>query len=117
MKRAAAWILAAVLAAPAVLALAVPGVDFDALRCAMKCGHAVKAGAVCCPTDSGAASWRTCPASDSALLGYAPAASGVLTSAFRLTVPAASVPLVPGASPAPRAAFDTPLDHVPLALS
>ena len=52
VRRVAAWILAASVAAPALLALAVPGVDVDAVRCAIKCGHAVRAGAVCCPTDA-----------------------------------------------------------------
>jgi hypothetical protein len=116
MRRAAAWLLAAALAAPAVLALAVPGVDFDAIRCAMKCGHAVRAGAVCCPTEGGAA-WRTCPASDQALLGYAPAAVGVLTPAFRLPTPSGSAPIAPARAPAPRTSLASPLDHVPLALS
>jgi hypothetical protein len=116
MRSAAAWALAAVLAAPALLALAVPGVDFDAIRCAIKCGHPVRAGAVCCPTD-GDASWRTCPANDQALLGYAPAAVGVLTAVFRLPIPSESAPLLPARTPAPRTAPRPPLDHVPLALS
>jgi hypothetical protein len=116
VRRISAWLLAAVLAAPAVLALAVPGVDFDALRCAIKCGHAVRAGAVCCPTDSGA-SFKTCRPDDSVLPGFSPAAVGVLPPSFCLAGPAGSFALVREASRGPRSSLDAPPDPVPLALS
>ena len=116
VRRVSAWILAAALAAPAVLSVAVPGVDIDAVRCAIKCGHSVKAGAVCCPADSGA-SWKTCPSDDSALLAFSPAALGVLTPAFRLAAPSGSFALTQRPSGAPRSSLDAPPDPVPLALS
>jgi hypothetical protein len=116
VRRASAWILAAVLAAPAVLALAVPGVDIDALRCAIKCGHPVRSGAVCCPTDSGA-SWKTCRPDDSLLPGFAAAALGVLTPAYRIVRPSDFAGLTPEPAPAPRSSIDAPPDPVPLALS
>jgi hypothetical protein len=117
MRSAAAWTLAAVLAAPAVLALAVPGVDFEALRCAMKCGHAVRAGAVCCPTKADGASWTTCPTGEQGLLAFAAPAAAVLTLSFRLAMPSGSVRLFAAPASSPRSALDPPLDHVPLALS
>jgi len=116
VRRAASWALVIVLAAPAILALAVPGIDLDALRCAIKCGHAVRAGAACCPADSGA-SWKTCRPDDSVLPGFSPAVVGVLTPVFRLVAPARSSVLDPSASPAPRSSLDAPPDPVPLALS
>jgi hypothetical protein len=116
VRRVSAWLLAAALAAPAILSVAVPGVDVDALRCAIKCGHAVKAGAVCCPAESGA-SWKTCPSDDSALLGFSPAALGVLTPAFRVAPPSGSFALARPGSPAPRFLLDAPPDPVPLSLS
>jgi hypothetical protein len=113
VRRAAAWLLAAALAGPAVLALAVPGVDSDAVRCAMKCGHAVRAGAVCCPIDAGAA-WKTCRPDDSLLSGFAPAALGVLTQTFRLAAPAGYSAFVAEWAPSPRSALEAPPDPVPL---
>ena len=118
MRRTASWLLVLVLAAPALLALAVPGVDFDALRCAMKCGHAVKAGAVCCPTDGGGdVSWKTCPAGDPALAGLVAAPPAILTLAFRLTRPSGAYLLELESSGRPLSAFAPLLDHVPLAHS
>ena len=116
VTRVAAWILAASVVAPALLALAVPGVDVDAVRCAIKCGHAVRAGAVCCPTDAGT-TWKTCRPDDSLLPGFASAAVGVLTPQFRLAAPSGFFLLAPGISPAPRSSLDAPPDPVPLALS
>ena len=116
VRRVAAWILAASVAAPALLALAVPGVDVDAVRCAIKCGHAVRAGAVCCPTDT-AASWKMCQPDESLLPGFGFAAVGVLTPQFRLAALAGFFALTPQVSPTPRSSLDAPPDHVPLALS
>lgn len=116
MRRAAAWLLAAVLAGPAVLALALPGVDFDAVRCAMKCGHAVRHGAVCCPVEAGG-TWKTCGSDDSLLPGLSTAAPGVLASAFRLAPPSGTSPVAAEAPPRSLPAFDPLLDHVPLALA
>ena len=116
MRRAAAWLLAAALAGPAVLALAVPGVDSDAVRCAIKCGHAVRPGAVCCPTDGGAA-WKTCGPDDSVPPGFSPAAPGVLTLAHRLVPPSETSRIAPENPPRALPAFDALLDHVPLALA
>jgi hypothetical protein len=118
VRLAAAWTLAAVLAAPALLALAVPGVDFDAIRCAMKCGHAVKAGAVCCPTDDpGGVSWKTCPAGDPVLAGFVAAPPAILTLAVRLTRPSGASVLELESSGRPLSAFASLPDHVPLAHS
>ena len=118
VRRSAAWVLAAALAAPAVLALAVPGVDFDALRCAIRCGHAVRAGVVCCPADAGAgASWKTCPAGDPVLAGLVAPPPAVLTLTFRVARPAGVSAVTPGTPPRPLSAFNALLDHVPLALS
>lgn len=116
MRRLSAWLLAFVIAAPAVLALAVPGVDVDALRCAIKCGHEVRAGAVCCPTDSGA-SWKTCRPDDALIPGFSPSALGVLTPIFRIGAPLRASGLAREDSPAPRSGLDAPPDPVPLALS
>lgn len=117
MSRAAAWVLAAAVAAPAVLALAVPGVDVDALRCAIACGHAVRPGAVCCPTDGSGSAFKTCRTDDSLLPGFAPVAPGVLTAAFRLEAPSGCAVFVSGPAPALRGAHDAPPDPIPLALS
>jgi len=114
--RRAAWLPAAALAGPAVLAFAVPGVDSDAVRCAIKCGHAVRAGAVCCPMDGGPA-WKTCRPDDSLPPGFSPAAPGVLTITFRLVPPAGTSRIAAEAPLRPVPAFDALLDHVPLALS
>ena len=99
-----------------MLALAVPGVDSDAVRCAIKCGHPVRPGAVCCPLDA-AGSWKTCGSDDSLLPGFSPAAPGVLTAAFRLAPPSLTSGVAPESTPPPLPAFDALLDHVPLALA
>jgi hypothetical protein len=116
VRRTAAWLLAAALAGPAVLALAVPGVDSDAVRCAMKCGHAVRAGAVCCPIDAGAA-WKTCRPDDSLPPAFSPAAPGVLTLTFRLAAPAGYSAFAAECVPSALSAHEAPPDPVPLALS
>ena len=117
MRRAAAWILATVLAAPAVLVLALPGIDFDALRCAIACGHAVRAGAVCCPTDGGSAAWKKCPPDGSVLLPTFGVPAAPLARTARLARPDRSVPFEPLPAARPRPRFDSPPDPVPLALS
>jgi len=116
VRRVAAWILAASVAAPALLALAVPGVDIDALRCAIACGHEVRSGAVCCPTDASGAAWKTCRPDGAALPGFAPVLAA-LPSSFSLARPAGSAPLPVVPAPRARSAYDAPPDHVPLALS
>jgi hypothetical protein len=118
VRRAASWLLVLVLAAPALLALAVPGVDFDAIRCAMKCGHGVRAGAVCCPTDDpGGVSWKTCPAGDPVLAGFVAAPPAIPTLAFRPTRPSGASVFELESSGGPLSAFAPLLDHVPLAHS
>ena len=117
MRRAAAWILAVSVAAPALLALALPGVDIDALRCAISCGHEVRSGAVCCPADADGAAWKTCRPDGSALLSFAVPVPAALPPSFRVTHPKGSASLAGEPAPRPRSAFEAPPDHVPLALS
>jgi len=117
VRRLTSWILAACLAAPALLALAVPGVDVDALRCAIACGHEVRSGAVCCPAGADGAAWKTCRPDGATLPGFIPVAAPLLPPTFRLSLPAGSAPLATEPAPRPRSAFDAPPDPVPLSLS
>jgi len=117
VRRVAAWILAASVAAPALLAVGLPGLDIDALRCAMSCGHAVRSGAICCPAGAGGGAWKTCRPDGAALLCFAVPVPAALPPSFRLTRPEGSALLAAEPPLGPGSTFDAPPDHVPLALS
>ena len=112
----AAVVLLAATLLPTGLALVFAGQDWEAIRCAARCGHKVRGGAVCCPVDAAnGPSLTTCPADDALVAVAIPPA-----------VPASTETLIPPAgfdrvetlvSRAPRYPVRTPPDPVPLALS
>jgi hypothetical protein len=112
-------------AAAALAAALVPGAlmlgfgvsRVEAVRCAMACGHDLPAdGAACCPTNAGAAAFKTCPGGDAAIVpaGLPPTLFSPVT---RLAPPAESDPFELPASPARAGSFASGIDHVPLLLS
>jgi hypothetical protein len=121
VRRLAATLAAVVLLAPAGVRLAAAGVDIEALRCAIACGHAATPGAVCCPMagrPAAEAALAACPQGDpQSLAPILPAQPLLVGSIVRLAAPRGDSLLerIPGA--APRTPFTRPPDHVPLLLS
>jgi hypothetical protein len=101
------------------LASAAAGSDWVAVRCAMACGHAVKAGAVCCPmSEAGGVSMTTCPTGDAP--SAAPLSAGhlaILTSVPPLAAPEQATARGTLTSVFPRDGLAAPPDHVPILLS
>jgi hypothetical protein len=122
VRRLSCAFAALLLIAPAGLRVGLAGTasDADALRCAIACGHALKAGAVCCPMDGGGGglAMTSCPSNDSA--GAVPVASGqpaILTAMRSLSAPECGdspFPLAPAA--AERIGAERP-DPIPKLLS
>jgi hypothetical protein len=121
VRRLSCALAAFLLIAPAALRLTASavGADWEAVRCAIACGHAVKAGVVCCPMGSAeGATMTTCPPGESPAAAPMPAGTlAILTLTTPLAAPdgdsrsfthSESVPLGPAARPP---------DHVPLLLS
>jgi hypothetical protein len=125
VRRLAGTLAALLLIAPAGLRVATAAADADAeaaLRCAIACGHAAKAGAAgaaCCPmAGAGAAkgaAMASCPRGDSP--AAAPMPSGHL--AILASIPPLASPLRGSSastlsSGTPRDALARPPDHVPI---
>ena len=124
VRRLSCTLAAFLLVAPAGLRLAASAVDSDweAVRCAIACGHAAKAGAkgaACCPM--GAADGPTmtaCPSKDSAPAAPLPAGQlAILDGVPPLAAPEGGSSPSTLAPDAPRDALARPPDHVPILLS
>jgi hypothetical protein len=106
---------------PAGLRLALSDADSEALRCAIACGHAAKAGAACCPMAGAApreAAMAACPSGDAQSVAPSLSAQPAVPAAVhRLIAPEGGFGLAwsPQADPGDPASR-TP-DHVPLLLS
>lgn len=123
VRRLSCALAAFLLIAPAVFRLAAADSDAEARRCAIACGHAMKAGAACCPMrDAGSGTnpltMSPCTPDDSP--AAAPVAAGqpaILIAIEPLGVPEPGAPAFALPPAAPRAPAARPLDHVPLLLS
>ena len=128
MRRFSCALAAFLLIAPAGLRLAAAGSDAQARLCAIACGHAMKAGAACCPmgetgsgsTGSGPKSPTMSPCTPDDSPGAVPVPAGQPAILIAIQpVPAlerrdSAFPLAPAT---PLAPHEQPLDHVPLILS
>jgi hypothetical protein len=103
---------------PTALALVFADADWEAIRCAARCGHAVRSGAACCPAGATRIpSFSSCPSSDST-----PARIPVLPPSVIAVTPRLTPPSRKGKAPvaeivAPDSVAPDPPEHVPLALS
>ena len=105
---------------PTALGLVFSAVDWEAIRCAARCGHAIGNGAICCPANASPAqspSLRACPAGDAALVRAAAIPPALLGTTARWNLPETTTRSdeTPGSQPI--SAVPAPLDHVPLWLS
>jgi len=128
VRRLSCALAAFLLIAPAALRVAASGSDAEARRCAIACGHAMKAGAACCPmgeagsgsTGSGSKSptMSRCTPDDSPAAVPVPAGQPAILIAVQ-PIPALErrEPAFAFAPAAPRAPASRPPDHVPLLLS
>jgi len=121
VRRLSCALAAFLLIAPAGLRLAVTDSDAQARLCAIACGHAMKAGAACCPMGEagfGGLTMSPCTPDD------APAAAPVSAGQPAILIAIQTIPALERresafafAPAAPRAPAARPPDHVPLLLS
>ncbi len=105
---------------PTALALVFADADWEAIRCAARCGHEVRSGAACCPVSGSAThghSISSCPSGESSPARTRALPPSILAVATRLTSPsgdnrADAVENIELASVVP-----DPPEHVPLAVS
>jgi len=119
-RRLSCALAAFLLIAPAVFRLAAADSDAQARLCAIACGHAMKAGAACCPMrEAGSGTTISpCTPDDAPAAVPVPASQPAILIAFQ-PIPAlerreSALTLAPAA---PRAPAARPPDHVPLFLS
>ncbi|HEY2798750.1 MAG TPA: hypothetical protein VGK26_12735 [Thermoanaerobaculia bacterium] len=117
MRRLSCAFAALLLIAPAGLRLALA--DSDAVRlCAIACGHAMKAGAACCPMGEAGLTISPCTPDDSSAAAPVPASQPAILMAIQsLVAPEPGASAFTFSSAAPRAPAARPPDHVPIVLS
>ena len=123
VRRLSCALAAFLLIAPAGLRVAAAGSDAEARLCAIACGHAMKAGASCCPMNAAGSGPKSptmspCTPDDSPGAVPVPAGQPAVLIAVRAT-PAlerreSAFPLTPATPLAPHGRSP---DHVPLILS
>lgn len=124
VRRLSCALAAFLLIAPAGLRLAamtIVGSDAQARLCAIACGHAMKAGAACCPmgeAGSGGLTISPCTPDDTPAAVPVPAGQPAILIAIQ-AIPALErrESALAFAPDAPRAPAARPPDHVPLLLS
>ena len=122
VRRFACVLVALLWLAPAGLRLVLSDADAEALRCAIACGHAAKAGAACCPMAGGAASksaaMAACPTGDpQSVAPSLPAQPALFAFVYRLLEPGGGSALFSPSAATPRDLASRPPDHVPLLVS
>jgi hypothetical protein len=95
--------------------------DAEARRCAIACGHAMKAGAACCPMQAAGGNGTTvspCTPDDSPAAAPVPAGQPAILRAMQpLVAPERGVAAFAFSSVTPLVPDGHPLDHIPLFLS
>ncbi|HEY4231066.1 MAG TPA: hypothetical protein VGO79_12915 [Thermoanaerobaculia bacterium] len=124
VRRLSCALAAFLLIAPAGLRLAVAGSE-EARLCAIACGHAMKAGAACCPMrEAGSGSGSNSPTMSPCTPDDFPAAAPVSAGQPAILIAIQPIPAlerresaIAFGPAAPCAPATRPLDHVPILLS